>query len=87
MKKLIALFAGLFLMSIAVQNVNAQNGSNNCKRCRNQMLTIIEISISKSADLHFGDIVARSTAGTVTVTPAGARSFGGGAVIFFMINF
>jgi hypothetical protein len=86
MKKSIALFAGLFLMTIAVQNVNAQNTATD--NAETSATIIAPISISKSVDLDFGKIVRSSTEGTVVVTPAGARSFGGGAVIFLNdVNF
>ena len=39
---------------------------------------VTPINITKSADLAFGSFAAGATAGTVTVTPGGARSAGGG---------
>lgn len=40
------------------------------------------LSLAKSADLDFGQIMASSTAaGSVTVTPTGSRSAGGGATL------
>ena len=42
--------------------------------------TIISpISITKTVDLNFGNVGASALAGTVTITPAGARSVTGGA--------
>jgi hypothetical protein len=38
------------------------------------------IAITKAADLAFGAFAAGSTSGTVTVSPDGSRSFGGGAL-------
>jgi methionine-rich copper-binding protein CopC len=40
---------------------------------------ITSIAIAKTADLNFGDIVSTALAGTVVVTPAGARSATGGS--------
>ena len=39
------------------------------------------ISLTKTADLNFGDVVSGASAGTVVVTPAGVRSAGGGATL------
>ena len=42
--------------------------------------TIISpISITKTVDLDFGNVIASGAAGTVVVTPAGTRSATGGA--------
>lgn len=41
---------------------------------------VTPIAITKAADLAFGSFAAGSTAGTVTVSPDGSRSFGGGAL-------
>jgi hypothetical protein len=39
---------------------------------------IVPIAIAKTADLTFGKLAAGGTAGSVTVSPNGARSFSGG---------
>jgi hypothetical protein len=41
----------------------------------------VSIGISRTADLDFGQAVAGLSAGTVTVTPGGARSVSGGATL------
>jgi hypothetical protein len=64
MKKLIALFAGLFLMSIAVQNVNAQNPTQSATASASAYI-IVPISIDKTTDMNFGNIVAPTANGTV----------------------
>lgn len=40
---------------------------------------VAPITLTNTTDLAFGNIVASGAAGTVTVTPAGVRSAGGGA--------
>jgi hypothetical protein len=77
MKNLIAIFAGLFLMTIAIENVNAQyNASDEASATA---VIITPISIVKSADLSFGNIIASATAGTVTVDFSNGRTQSGGA--------
>lgn len=71
MKKLIVLFAGLFMMTIAVQNVNAQDAS---ATAASEATIIQPIAIAKNVDLNFGNIVALTTAETVTVAPNNTRS-------------
>jgi spore coat protein U-like protein len=41
---------------------------------------VTPIAVAKAADLSFGKFAASASAGTVTVSPNGARSFSGGAV-------
>jgi hypothetical protein len=43
-------------------------------------VVVTPIAIAKSADLSFGKIAASAAAGSVTVSPNGARTFTGGAV-------
>jgi hypothetical protein len=43
-------------------------------------VVITPIQITKTADLSFGSIAGGATAGTVTVSPNGSRSFTGGTV-------
>lgn len=63
--------AGTFGQATAAQAATAS---------ANATATIVQaIAISKTADLKFGQIVASSSAGTVTIAPAGTRTFGGGA--------
>ncbi|MBE0661526.1 MAG: DUF4402 domain-containing protein [Bacteroidales bacterium] len=77
MKKLIALFAGLFLMTIAVENVNAQY--NVSDQATATAFIITPISIEKIEDLAFGNIIASATIGTVTVDVSNNRTQAGGA--------
>jgi hypothetical protein len=43
-------------------------------------VVVTPISVTKSADMSFGDIAGGATAGTVTLTPGGNRTVSGGAV-------
>jgi spore coat protein U-like protein len=43
-------------------------------------VVVTPIQISKATDLSFGAIASSGTAGTVTLTPGGTRTVGGGAV-------
>jgi len=66
MKKLLFLFAGLLLMAISAESVQAQNSAT--ATGVNAAATIVTpISITKTVDLNFGAIVPSLTAGTVTV--------------------
>jgi hypothetical protein len=44
-----------------------------------QAQVVAPLTVTRSSDLDFGSIFAASAAGTVTVTPAGLISYGGGA--------
>jgi hypothetical protein len=46
-----------------------------------QLGVVTPLSFIQTEDLHFGQIFASTTAGTVTVTPAGVRSATGGLVL------
>jgi hypothetical protein len=70
MKKFAILFAGLFLMTFAFQSVNAQATATAVTNAT----IIAPIAITKTADLNFGNIVALTSAATVTIDPAGIRS-------------
>lgn len=80
MKNLIAIFAGLFLMTIAIENVNAQASAVTSAQTSAYIVT--PIAITKNVDLVFGNIVPTAALGTVVITPAGDRSFTGGALSF-----
>lgn len=80
MKKIIVLFAGLFIMSIAAQNVSAQFTATDDAETHAYIVT--PISILKTADLNFGSIVPNTSNGTVVITPAGARTFTGGPTAY-----
>src|SRR5437763_10207033 len=43
-------------------------------------VVVTPIAVTKSADLSFGNIAGGATAGTVTLTPGGTRTVGGGAI-------
>lgn len=78
MKKLIALFAGLFLMTIAAQNVIAQNPI--ASATANSSATIIQpISIVKveGKDLLFGNIIASAAGGSVVIATTGTPTLTG----------
>jgi hypothetical protein len=80
MKKAIVLFAGLFLITLAAQNLNAQ--TNASATAATSAYIVTPIAIAKTVDLNFGNIVPTSAAGTVVVNTAGTRSFTGGAYAF-----
>jgi hypothetical protein len=44
-------------------------------------VALADITLTKTADLSFGELVAGGSAGTVVVTPAGARSSTGGVTL------
>jgi len=73
MKKVIVFFSALFLMTLVAQNVNAQTGSAS-DQAETKATIITPITITKTVDLNFGNIVSGTALGTVTVDPAGARS-------------
>jgi hypothetical protein len=64
MKNLIAIFAGLFL--IAIVNVNASNPQQSATASASAYI-IVPISIDKTSDMNFGNIVAPTANGTVTL--------------------
>ena len=75
MKKLVVFFAALFIMVIAVQNVNAQSSATAASSAN----VLQALAILNDAPLNFGDISATATAGTVSIDNTGARSRTGGA--------
>jgi len=77
MKKLVFLFASLFITVIAVQNVNAQY--NESAEAQVSAVIITPIDIVKEADLAFGNIIASGIAGTVTVNTNDVRTQTAGA--------
>jgi len=80
MKKLVFLFASLFITVIAVQNVNAQTSANTSAQTSANIIT--PIAIQKTVDLVFGNIVPTANPGTVVLATNGTRSFTGGAFAF-----
>ena len=80
MKKLIALFAAIVLVSGLTSTVNAQ--TQGVKATATGSATIITpIAISKTTDMNFGNVAVNATAGTVVLTPASGRSITGGATL------
>ena len=76
MKKLIALFAAIVLVSgfttVSAQVIATATGS---------ATIITPISIAKNVDMNFGNIAVSATAGSVVLTPAGTRSIIGGVTL------
>jgi hypothetical protein len=70
MKKLAILFAGLFIMAISVQNVNAQASDQGTASA----LILEPISIVADQDLEFGSIAAGSSSSDIKISTSGARS-------------
>jgi hypothetical protein len=78
MKKLAILFAGLFIMAISVQNVNAQTTAAS----ESSAEIVQALTIVNNEPLAFGYISTTNTAGSVTIDNAGSRSgFGGAAPV------
>lgn len=79
MKKLAPVLAAA-LAILSADRASAQ--FNQATTSANASASIVTaISLAKTADLAFGDAVAGGTAGTVVVTPAGARSATGGTTL------
>ena len=66
MKKTVFLLASLFVMMLATQRVNAQNPATASANATATIITPITIAFQEH--LNFGNIVAGTDAGTVTVT-------------------
>lgn len=70
------------VISAALGASEAWAQQNSATTSANASATIVPaIAISKTADLNFGDVVAGSTAGTVVLSTAGARSVTGGTTL------
>ena len=74
MKKVILTALALAVVSLA-QSANAQSASANFAA---NARVVTPISIAKTADMNFGDVVPGGSAGTVILSTAGARSTTGG---------
>jgi Mat/Ecp fimbriae major subunit len=73
MKKLAILFAGLFIMAISVQNVNAQEGNVATVDDAEAGATIIApLTLTNDLSLEFGKIVKSGTGGNVVITASDA---------------
>jgi hypothetical protein len=80
MKKLGILLASLFVMTLATQQVKAQTASASAQAKATANI-ITPIKIAKGADLNFGNIVAGTSQGTVTVDTVGNRTAIGGVIL------
>ena len=81
MKKLGILLASLFVMTLATQQVKAQNEAS---VTANAKATILNgLKIVKNADLQFGKIVAGSTVSKVQIQTDGSRKIASGDVVLF----
>ena len=68
------------VLAAGVLSSQAGAQSNSATTSCNATATIVtSISLAKTADLNFGNVVAGGSAGTVVMTAAGARSSTGGA--------
>ena len=76
MKKLIALFAAIVLVS-GFATVNAQVTAT----ATGSATIITPIAIAKNVDMNFGNVAVGATLGSVVLTPAGTRSIIGGVTL------
>ena len=76
MKKLIALFAAIVLVS-GFATVNAQVTAT----ATGSATIITPIAIAKNVDMNFGNVAVGATLGSVVLTPAGIRSIIGGVTL------
>ena len=74
MKKLGILLASLFVMALAVQNVDAQTTTSATQNTTATATIVANISLAKNADLNFGYFALSSTGGTVSIETNGERS-------------
>ena len=75
MKKITLFIAFVFTVIVS----NQTTAQNSAQASANAAVTLITpISIIKATDLEFGTFVASATSGTITMTPAGTVSAGGG---------
>ena len=73
MRKTVFLLAGLFVMACGIQSVKAQTASASASASAKATI-ITPIAIAHVADLNFGNIVAGTATGTVTVDTEGNRT-------------
>ncbi|HPE34349.1 MAG TPA: DUF4402 domain-containing protein [Bacteroidales bacterium] len=72
MKKLVILFASMFIMTIAVQNVSAQDPQSATADAAANIIT--PMTIQKIVDLNFGNIASPAQAGTVVLGTDNSRT-------------
>jgi spore coat protein U-like protein len=68
----------LAVMALAI--CGAGNAMAATANATSTSVVVTPIQISKTVDLSFGSIASGGTTGTVTLTPGGTRTVGGGAV-------
>lgn len=69
----------LAVMALALSSAGSAMAANTATATSTSVV-VTPIAITKSADLSFGNIAGGASAGTVTLTPGGTRTFGGGAI-------
>ena len=75
MRKTVFLLASLFVMACGIQSVKAQTASASASASANAtIITPIAITHEGKPDLNFGNIVAGTATGTVTVDTEGNRT-------------
>ncbi len=74
MRKTVFLLASLFVMVLATQRVNAEGPASASASASANATIITPIAIAQVADLNFGNIVAGTATGTVTVDTGGNRT-------------
>src|SRR5438128_2927505 len=68
----------LALMALAISGAGSAMAATTTATSTGVVVT--PIAINKTADLSFGNFAGGASIGTVVVTPAGVRSFTGGAI-------
>jgi hypothetical protein len=77
MKKVTIILTGVILMTIAALNVNAQATSATDDATATARI-ITPITLTNTQGLAFGNIASSNAIGSVTISPAGARTHTGG---------
>ena len=72
------LLAGLFIVLVALTSAPAAYAESTNGQAKTTLVNAL--SLVKNADLNFGNLIAGTTAGVVTVSPASARTSTGGVV-------
>lgn len=80
MKRSASLFRNLLVAALLVGG-SAALAADATANASADIVTSISIAKASGGDLDFGDVLASGTAGTVTVSTAGARTAGGGATL------
>jgi len=69
----------LAVMALAIAGAGSAVAANTATATANSTV-VAPIAVNKAVDLSFGSIAGGASAGTVTLTPGGTRTVGGGAV-------